>query len=158
MSNLFEVVFENVVKSNAIRLLMLLTAGAGRIINAQCSEDVRLIIAGELDANALDSILNFHGDVTVLIRLNEMKVGDIILPNVLLRLVKYGELYDIDFNFDSNEFENVGMMNLVTELHDYVKEIARNHNVDTFFGGMEPAWDEDTRYFTNDNLGPLSIN
>ena len=157
MSSLFEVVFENVVKSNVIRLLLLLIAGAGRIVNAQCSEDIRLIVAGELDAKALDSVLNFQGDVTLSINLGDLKVGGVILPKVLLRLVKYGEQYDIDFNFDSNELENVDMMSLVTQLHDHAKEIARDNDVDTFFGGMEPASDEDTRYFTNNDFGPLLI-
>ena len=156
MSSLFEVVFENVVKSNVIRLLMLLIAGAGRITNIQCSENIRLIIEGDLDVKALDSVLSFHGDVTVLINLVDMKIGGVTLPKVLLRWVKYGDLYDIDFNFDSNDLEDMGMMNLVTALHGDIKEIAKDNGVVAFFGGMEPASDEDTRYFTNDVLGPLS--
>jgi hypothetical protein len=115
-----------------------------------------LVIADELDVKALDSILSFHGDVTVIINLDDMKVGGLILPKVLLRLVKYGERYNIDFNFDSNELENVSMVSLATEFHDHTKEIARNNGVDNFFGGMEPASDEDTRYFTNNDLGPLT--
>ncbi len=157
MSSLLEVVFENIVRSNVIRLLLLLIAGSDRIINVQCSEDIRLIVGGELDAKALDSVLNFQGNVTVLINLSDLKVGGITLPKVLLRLVKYGEQYDIDFNFDSNELESMDMMSLVTELHDYAKEIARDNDVGTFFGGMEPASDVDTRYFTNDDFGPVSI-
>lgn len=157
MSSLFEVVFENIAKSNVIRLLLLLIAGAGKIINAQCSEDIRLIVSGELDVKALDSVLNFQGGVAVLINLDYLKVGGVILPKVLLRLVKYGEQYDIDFNFDSNDLENVDMMSLVTELHDHAKEIAKDHDVGAFFGGMEPAADEDTRFFTNNDWGPMSI-
>ncbi|MEJ2754313.1 MAG: hypothetical protein P8104_00355, partial [Gammaproteobacteria bacterium] len=61
MSSLFEVVFENVFKRNVVRLMLLLIAGAGRIVNAQCSEEIRLIVSGELDANALNSVLNFQG-------------------------------------------------------------------------------------------------
>jgi hypothetical protein len=155
MSSLFEVVFENIVKNRVIRLFMFLIAESDRIICAQCSEDVRLIVAGEIDTKALDSILNYNGDVTVLVNLDDMKVGNLILSKVLLRLVKYGERYDIDFNFDSNELENEGMMRLIKELHDYAKNVARDNEVSVFFGGIEPASDEDSRYFTNDELGPL---
>ncbi|GFO76319.1 hypothetical protein BPLS_P4024 [Bathymodiolus platifrons methanotrophic gill symbiont] len=156
MSDLFEVVFENIVKNNVIQLLMLLISKAGRIINVQCSEDIRLIVEGSLDAKALDSVLNFNGSVTVFINVTDMTFGSIILPNVLLRLVKYDEKYDIDFNFDSNEMKNTDMMNLVTDLHYHAKEIAKGHDVGALFGGLEPASDEDTRYFTNNDLGVLS--
>lgn len=157
MSSLFEVVFENIVKSNVIRLLTILIEGAGRIDNAQCSEDIKLIAEGKLDITRLISVLNFQGDVTLLINLDDLKIGGVILPRVLLRLVKYGEQYDVDFNFDVNDLEDVRMMYLVTELHVYAKEMARDHDMETFFGGMEPASDESSRYFTNGKLGPVSI-
>jgi hypothetical protein len=157
MSNLLEVVFENVCTRNVGQLLLSLIAGAGRIVNAQCSEDIRLIVSGELDANALNFVLKFQGDVNLSINIGDLEFGGVILPNVLLRLVKYGEQYDIDLNFDPYELENVDMMGLVKQLHDHAKEIARDSGVDTFFGGMEPASDKDTRYFTNDDFGPLLI-
>lgn len=157
MSSFFEVVFENVFKRNVGRLLLLLIAGAGRIVNVQCSEDIRLIDSGELDASALNSLLNFQGDVTLSINLSDLKFGGVIIPNALLRLVKYGELYDIDFNFDPDEFKDVARMSLVKQLHDHAKEVAIDSEIDTFFGGMEPASDKDTRYFTNDDFGPLLI-
>lgn len=157
MSSLLEVVFENVIQRNVGRLLLLLIAGAGRIVNAQCSEDIVLIVSGKLDANALNSVLNFQGDVALSVSLSNLKFGGVIFPKVLVRLVKYGEQYDIDFNFDPDELEGVDMMSLVKQLHDHAKEIARDSEVDTFFCGMEPASDKDTRYFTNDDFGPLLI-
>lgn len=157
MSSLLEIVFENVVESNVTRILMLLIARAEKIVNVQCSEDISLIVASDLDPTALDSVLSFQGSVTVLINLDDVKVGGIILPKVLLRLVKYGEQYDIDFNFDPNDLENLDMLTLVTELHYHAKKIAIEHDVKTFFGGIEPAVDEGTRYFTNDALGPVLV-
>ena len=156
MSGLLEVVFENVLKSKVIQLLMMLITASGRIINVQCSEDIELMNEGELDVDSLSSLLSFDGDVSVLFNLNDMKIGSIILPNVLLRLVKYGVRYDIDFSFESEEIENVDMTTLVAELHNHAKEVAKNHNMADFFCGMEPAFDEDTRYFTNECLGPLA--
>lgn len=157
MPSLLEVVFENVVENNVTRFLMLLIAGAEKIVNVQCSEDIRLIVASDIDATALDSVLSFQGSVTVLINLDDVKVGSIIVPKLLLRLVKYGEQYDIDLNFDPNDLENLDMLTLVTELHDHARKIASEHDVKTFFGGIEPAVDEATRYFTNDELGPVLI-
>lgn len=156
MSSLLEVVFENVHKNNVIRLLMLQIAASSKVINVQCSEDIELMNGDELDVNALSYLLSFDGDVSALINLNDMKINGITMPNVLLRLVKYSEQYDIDFNFDSDEIDNIDMTILVAELHHHAKEVARDHNIANFFCGMEPASDEDTRYFTNESLGPLT--
>lgn len=155
MSSLLEVVFEGVLKTKVIQLLMLLVTASRRIIDVQCSEDIELMNDGELNLDSLSCLLSFNGDVSALISLDDMSIGSITLPNVLLRLVKYGEHYDIDFNFDSGEIKNIDMAELVTELHHHARWIARDHSMAEFFCGMEPASDEDTRYFTNEILGPL---
>lgn len=103
MSSLLEVVYEDVVENNVTRLLMIVIAEAGKIVNVQCSEDIRLWKASDLDATAFGSVLRIQGSVTVSINLDDLKIGGVILLKVLLRLVKYGKKYDIDFNFDSNE-------------------------------------------------------
>lgn len=154
MSSLLEVVFENVLKTKVTQLLMLLVA-TSRIVNVQCTEDIELMNEGKLDVNSLSSLLSFDGDVSALVSLNDMNIGSITLPSVLLRLVKYGDHYDIDFNFDSEEVEKIDMTALVEELHHHAKRIAGDHSMPEFFCGMEPASDEDTRYFTNETLGPL---
>lgn len=156
MSNVIEVVFENVLKIKVIKLLMFLKETSGRLVNVQCSEDIELMKQGDIDVFVLDSLLNFEGNVSVLLNLSDMKIGDIILPNILLRLVKYGGYYDIDFNFDSEDIENIDIMAVIVELHHYVKEVAREYNISNFFCGVEPASDQITRYFTNESLGPLA--
>nr|WP_321442958.1 hypothetical protein [uncultured Cohaesibacter sp.] len=156
MSVLLEVVFENIQKTKVVQLFMLLVMASIRVVNVQCSEDADLMKEDELDVDSLSSLLNFDGDVSVLVGLNDMNIGDVTLPNVLLRLVKYGDCYDIDFNFDTEEVENTDMAELVAELHHHAQQIAAEHCMAEFFCGMEPASDEYTRYFTNENLGPLS--
>lgn len=152
---MLEVVFENVLKTKVIQLFVLLVMASRRVVNVQCREDIELMNEGELDVDSLSSLLNFDGDVSVLVSLNDMNIGGVTLPNVLLRLVKYGDCYDIDFNFDTEEVENTDMTALVAELHHHAQQIAGEHRMAEFFCGMEPASDEDTRYFTNEMLGPL---
>lgn len=156
MINVFEVVFEGVLKARVINLLRSLVICAKGIINAQCSEDIDLMHHNKLNDKALNSVLNFEGDVSVLINLHDLKADGLILPKVLLRLVKYGDQYDLDFNFNPDELDNVSITFLVTSLHRYVNKIAAMHNVACFFGGLEPASDERTRYFTNEKKGPLA--
>lgn len=158
MTNLIEVIFENIAKSSVMQLLALLILSAKNVTEVQCSEDIELSVNGNISDEDFNLLFDFEGDITALINLQSMKIGDIILPNVLLRLVKYGDLYDIDFNFDSNELESINMIQLLTELHGYTKSIVLNCNVESVYAGMEPASDEDTRYFTNHEAGPLINN
>ena len=121
MLSLLEVVFENVLKTKVIQLFVLLVMASRRVVNVQCREDIELMNEGELDVDSLSSLLNFDGDVSVLVSLNDMNIGGVTLPNVLLRLVKYGDCYDIDFNFDTEEVENTDMTALVAELHHHAQ-------------------------------------
>ena len=156
MSSLIEVVFENVAKSVVPQLLMTLVASAKQIISTQCSEDIAIMDGDKLNTNILDSALNFEGNLTVLFNLQELKAGGIVLPKVLLRIIKYADQYDIDFSFDESEVENQNLMSLITELQSYANKLANDYGIRSVFGGMEPASDEETRYFTNEVLGPLA--
>lgn len=155
MRNLLEVVFEGVLKSSVIQLLMLLVNSSKCIINTQCSENIDLQFKDKLSEDALDKVLSFESDVSVLINLQNLTTENIELPKVLLRLVKYGEQYDIDFNFEVDTLDDANLKLLITSLHHDVNKIAIAHNVDRFYCGLEPASDESTRYFTNGNMGPL---
>ncbi len=155
MSNLLEVVFENVSKVNVSQLLLCLVYSAKCIISADTSEDIELLDEGKLNKPAVESLISFSGDVTALIQLEEMKVDGIVLPLVLLRLVKYNDLYDIDFNFDCAELKHIDMSKLIKALHMSTSSLAKENDVKNWFAGMEPASDENTRYFTNNELGYL---
>lgn len=156
MSNLIEVVFEGVAKGCVMQLLALLIQSAEKLTGIQCSENIVLLVNDELSEEALNQLLNFNGDVSVLFNLQDVKLGSIVLPSVQLRLVKYGSDYDIDFNFDYNELENVSMTTLINSLHSKAKTLASEFDITSFYGGMEPASDEDTRYFTDEEKGPLT--
>lgn len=156
MTNLFEVVFERVNKTYVVQILIRLISDAKRIVGVECTEDIALMDDGQLNMESLESVLSFNGDVSILIELDDMKAGNAILPSVLLRLVKYDDQFDVDFNFDADELKNMDVALLMTYLHSYVKDVAKECNVGHFFGGMEPASDKSTRYFTNQVAGPLS--
>ena len=53
-----------------------------------------------------------------------MKLIDIVLPHVQLRLIKYGRHFDIDFNFDQYELENISMPILLESPYVFAKSLA----------------------------------
>ena len=156
MANLIEVVFEHIGKSCVLQLLKLLITSLENVISIECTESLSLFKDEQLSEQGLEQFLGFESDVTVLIKIRSIDLGNIILPNLQLRLLKYEGQYDIEFNFDSNELENTTTMTLVKELHSHAKRVALECGVNDFYCGIEPASDEDTRYFTNDELGPLA--
>jgi hypothetical protein len=156
MKNLFEVVFEGVNKNYVVRILNRLISSAKHIIDVDCSEDIVMIRNGIIDMEALQSVLNFNGSVSIFIKLQSVEAGNVILPFVLLRLVKYGDQFDVDFNFNSDEISNMDVASLMKYMHRYATDVARESEVKHFFGGMEPASDKGTRYFTDQIYGPLS--
>lgn len=157
MANLIEVVFEGVAKNCFTKLLSLLIVNTGKIFDADCIEDISVFEDDILSEKGVEEFLNFYGDVTILVNVGELRLESLVLPVVQIRLLKYEEEYDIDFNFDLNEVKDVSKTVLVTLLYAYVKKLAVNCNVSSFYCGMEPASDEDTRYFTNEEMGPLTI-
>lgn len=157
MDSLIELVFECTPKDKVIELLVHLICDAERIAGIDNQENIQLVEEGVLNKEAVESIINFASDASILLRLENMKIDSIILPLVLLRLVKYHDQYDIDFNFNLNDIHNIDVNKLIEVLHNYVTTLAKENGVESWFAGIEPASDEDTRYFTNEGLGPLSL-
>lgn len=156
MADLLEVVLENILRSKVCRLLMLLLGHAGQITEIQCSETIKLSSERNISEDEIESFVNLSGDAILIIKISNLYMADYIIPSVLLRLVKYGDQYDIDFNFDESDITDVGTTALMKKLHEYISEIGRRYQVGEWFGGIEPASDEDTRYFTGNEFGPLS--
>ncbi|WP_409523500.1 hypothetical protein [Nitrincola sp. MINF-07-Sa-05] len=155
MTNLVEVVFESVDEGCIIQFFLMLIQGSKKISGYQCSENIPMFTEGELSEEELSRFLDFNGDASILINADDVKLGDVFLPNIQLRLVKYGCEYDVDFNFNCDEIENVSMGALINGIHSYAKSLALEFGISSYYGGMEPASDEETRYFTNEEVGPL---
>lgn len=70
------------------------------------------------------------------------------LKNLHVRVLRYeGDKLDIELNFDLSEQAFNGR-SWQLALRDFSVLTAREAGVTSFFGGLEPAIDEDTRFFT----------
>jgi hypothetical protein len=91
----------------------------------------------------------------MLVNICNLKVGEIVISSVLVRVLKYEGVFDIDFSFDENDVVLRGQA-AVDVLLTYSKEMADKFEVANCFYGVEPASDEDTRFFTSGELGPFA--
>jgi predicted CopG family antitoxin len=148
MANLLEVVFEGICKNDVVQLLLRLVPNIENIVNVQCTEDIELLGEQGLNIKSLGSTLNIDGNLSVLIELKNMKAGELSLCDVLLRIVKYEGAFDIDFNFDIGKQKNKDVVLVMKSLHNFAKDIAADFKISNFFGGIEPASDKSSRYFS----------
>lgn len=71
-----------------------------------------------------------------------------------IRLSRFKGIIDVEFSWELNS--NVDLANHeIASAWRTGMTIASTFKLKRFFGGLEPAADEDTRFFTNENAGPL---
>lgn len=151
MDNLLEIVFENINKNCLNNFLHKINESAF-VTEKKCTENISLICNKKPRLYIEEGVLDISESFAVFFKIKEIKVGAHNLENVFLRVVKYENYFDVDFNFKIAEEKTPELMHC---LHAYAKKISIDFEVKNFFGGIEPASDEETRYFTNEISGPL---
>ncbi len=104
-------------------------------------------LAGNFDEFACSSCL-----VQVI---NDFRLGSAVhIPTLLIRVFRFDGLASIDLSFDM-DWSNAGVA--MPMLHRHFLKLKLLIGARAVYGGMEPAQDLDTRFFTDDERGPLGI-
>ncbi|MCZ7843069.1 MULTISPECIES: hypothetical protein [Stenotrophomonas maltophilia group] len=74
------------------------------------------------------------------------------IPTLLIRVFRFDRTVIIDFSFEMDWSDVAVAMPI---LHRHFQQLKLLSEARTVFGGMEPAQDLDTRFFTDDARGPL---
>ena len=154
MGQLLEVVLEEVARSDAYELLRELLEKSGKIERVECSEDLQLFQDSKVSEMGFAAYLGASSDAMLLIKVDQLRICDAVIPAVLFRVMKYDDKLDIDFNFE----EVPGWMegDVMRRVQEFLGDLCNRYSVGRWFGGLEPAEDEDTRYFTGLHTGPLA--
>lgn len=78
--------------------------------------------------------------------------SSVYIPTLLIRVFRFEGTVNIDFSFEMDWSDVVVAMPM---LHRHFQQLKLLSGARTVFGGMEPAQDRDTRFFTDDERGPL---
>lgn len=138
MAGLLEVVFEFVDKGSVLPLLSEIINGAESVVSAQCSEMFPVWHDFQIQLNAISEALNFDGGVCVLVNIRNLKILELTISTVLVRVLKYDGMYDVDFSFDENDIGLRGRA-VLDALLTYSKVMADKFEVASCFYGIEPA-------------------
>ncbi len=87
--------------------------------------------------------------------INGFRLGSAVhIPTLLIRVFRFDGLASIDLSFDM-DWSNAGVA--MPMLHRHFLTLKLLTGARAVYGGMEPAQDLDTRFFTDDERGPLGI-
>lgn len=98
-------------------------------------------------------------DATLDEELPALAISDrIVVERPHIRVLCYGDsIYDVEVNFTIGDIESVERSRLAEDLQAFAMKLTESIGSTTFFAGLEPASDEDTRIFTGNQLGPLYL-
>lgn len=155
MSESYEIVLQQVAKGELYLLLKFIEMGSQALSGLSVSEDFGGSSPVEINQSLIDAVVAHDGDVCLSEQLHEFKVSQAIsLPLVLLRVIKYEDKVDVELSF--NDAAPFDIDRIMLTMQGYSHAISNKFHIKEFYGGLEPASDIDTRYFTGDALGPLS--
>ncbi|MCG8554618.1 MAG: hypothetical protein MJD61_04915 [Proteobacteria bacterium] len=88
--------------------------------------------------------------------MKSLSLGEgVVLGDVHVRCLRYdGDFYDVEINFRLKDSVAPSTKALVEALHAFACRLADHAGVESYFAGLEPAADEDTRIFTGKDEGP----
>ncbi|MYM41169.1 hypothetical protein [Duganella qianjiadongensis] len=157
MNNSFEVVFEKVPPQKIGELVSELLSHASEAECIEFSEENAAEDSRAITPDQLADRLSTGSDLTAMIRVRRFTTRAAIIDPVLIRAIKYGNLVDLEISFDVDVDEGEKPTEIMQALHVYALDIARLFSTGDVYGGMEPAMDCATRYFTNSQSGPLPL-
>ncbi|NIF15406.1 hypothetical protein [Pantoea sp. Cy-639] len=154
MSELYEIVLQQVAKSDLHALLECIEMGSQTLSGLAVSEKFGGIVSAGVNKKLVDAFLAHEGDACLMAHLHEFNVSrSIRLPLVFLRVIKHKDEVDIELSFNDTPPLDIGR--IMFAMQRYTDELSKKFHIKEFYGGLEPAADIDTRYFTGNTLGPL---
>lgn len=110
------------------------------------------------DEKSIERVFNDNENFGLFINLKKLERNGISLPNCGIAIYKKEIKIDFELNFQLSDFlQNFKIEGLTKKLMKLAKSIAIHHQVSEYYCGLEPAQETHKRLFTNEHLGPLSL-
>lgn len=152
MSDLSEIVFENLNLPTLLNIVDALLLPECLSISLNGNE-LMYLTGGKQVGSAVSEMDS--GDCFFFSN-RKIKCGDYEISPCNAQILRLGEKYDLNLIFDDEATVSPHDGCLASSLKSFAESIAQEFNACDFYGGLEPAQDEETRYFSAGKLGPLS--
>ncbi|WP_122316855.1 hypothetical protein [Pseudomonas cichorii] len=152
----YEVVLEGVPVGELFALLKSIEGGAETLAGLTLSEPLEASGEGGVSKALVDDFIACEVDICLSEQLGGQYVSsEIQIPLILLRVIKLGSIIDVELSFDSSELLDIDAVMAAMKI--YSCGLSKCFGGMEYYGGLEPAMDAETRYFTNDTPGPMSM-
>src|SRR5690606_3057165 len=130
--------------------------GIHRLMGSIYNDLVELVFEGLSGSTALQLAHDVLGRQMVLptaregvvdVELQRLELDErTALQNVHVRILRYDERFDVEVNFVPQDAEGASPETVMDALHQYAKKLGQRHHTDSYYAGIEPSSDEDTRF------------
>ena len=156
MANSYEVVFQQVAVGDLFELLIALEKRSKVLSDLVLSECYGVVDVRRLSKELVELIVSNARESCLTGRFREFGVSPkICLPFVFLRVIKYQEGVDVELSFDDSPSFDIDCV--MSSMKIYCNGLLKKFCVSELYGGLEPAIDIETRYFTGTTSGPLGL-
>ncbi len=153
--HLIEIIFRNLSADKVGALLKDLSSNGKEIVNYNLTCDCPDIDWGV--ETSIERIFLEKESFGLFINLKELIKYNICLPNCGIAVYKDKKTINLEINFQLLDLKSIPITDLTTKLMKLAKSIAVQYKINDYFCGLEPARETKTRLFTNEQIGPFSI-
>ncbi|BFO55529.1 hypothetical protein [Acidovorax sacchari] len=153
MSGLIELVFEGLSADDACKILY-------KIIEPKNVLEVTSTEWGVLEYCQLPKILvnsleNRSAPASIFVKAESASVGEVCLSKPLLRLLSFEGLCDFAIIFEASDIFGTSRDEAAMKLSEGARLLVADVTLHDYYCGIEPATDEETRFFSSKDFGPL---
>ena len=155
IDHLIEIIFKDVRANQIGALLKDLSSNGQKIVNHNFTCDCPAVAWDS--KKSIEKIFCENRNFGLFINLKELTIDGICLPNCGIAVYKDENTINLEINFQLLDLKKNPIKDLAKHLMELAKSIALQYQIDDYFCGLEPAQEAETRLFTNEKLGPFSI-
>ena len=152
MTDLYEIVFENVSKKNLSQLLDVIFFPKILTVTFN-SKDITEYWS---TCSSLNHLSKMENSDFIFLKLRNFIANNLEINPCIVRILKYNDKFDINLIFEESDVLINDNRSIASILRNFAQTIATEYEIQIFYGGLEPACDHDTRYFSGAELGPLA--
>lgn len=153
MDGLLEIVFENVSRQHLVDIIISIIGREDNLIEAR--QDGSPVNFDDIfDASYWGRIATASEEISCTFNSRYLNILNKNIRDITTRVVHYGSLNDVSVLFSSHDCKYAGFF-AAEDFFQWASEISKKYEVDNFFGGLDPASDENTQLFSRDGVGPI---
>lgn len=149
---ILEIAFENVQLRKFTNFLINVKSDSN-LLNYQVVPEYPLVIQFN-SSDELFNIINSFSDGVFNCNFSDFKLGKYAIDKVSIQLLKDNLIYDASLYFEDEALKS---MDSIKYFQHWAFKVAQVLGSKTYYCGLEPASDLETRFFTESIFGPLNF-